>query len=578
MADNYRAIALSNDFRRIFERLVGARLSTWIQRHDATGRMQFGFKRGAGTIEAIFVLRTVLFHITRVLSRPAYSVFVDIRKAFPSTSRARVLEIFRRNNVPAKITQSMAALLGGSTSRLRVNNRLTDPITVTSGTPEGSINSPDIFNVLYAEIFKKLGVCELPEDLSTLDPEAVYYIVFADDVSFFGMNLQNISTAVSDFKRECEPNDLEVNAGKSKWMCFVPPGDSTVQVERDEWEFRVDSELIEQVDEFPYLGYRLDTALTDDLHVKMVNDRMLKAARAVGQIMRDLKCSSLLSLRRYFLSLVSSQLYGLIFIDSNLLNYELAAGVFLKTALGLAASFPSAAAMSILGVRPIEIFQQEQRIKFLIKVESKTESPVFDCLVHDRGVLFRVHVGLNSLLGNVLASLDAPRTLDYRIHYSSIIKAVEGRAIERLRAEVLVAAGRAFWTEMAPEGLLQHDLRSVLSSLPYEQLRVSVLFLSDTLRWSSRIRSRFCDVCKRPFNIEHLFSCQQDFLPSRGWEVFMSLCLAKAWADLIECIFDVLQRWALSSSLFSPDLRVTALEFEPFAQPMSEFNPFRFSL
>jgi hypothetical protein len=56
VADNYRAIALSNDFRRIFERLLIARLSRWSIAHDATGKMQFGFKKGTGTMEAIFVL------------------------------------------------------------------------------------------------------------------------------------------------------------------------------------------------------------------------------------------------------------------------------------------------------------------------------------------------------------------------------------------------------------------------------------------------------------------------------------------------------------------------------------------
>jgi hypothetical protein len=155
MADNYRAIALSNDFRRVYKRLVGARLSTWIRNHDAVGRMQFGFKQGSSTLDAIFVLRTVLFHAMCVLSCPIFAVFVDIRKAFPSTSRSKVIEIFRGNRVPVKISQSMAALLSSSSSRLRVNGRLGDPVVVTSGTPEGSINSPDIFNVVYAEILKK---------------------------------------------------------------------------------------------------------------------------------------------------------------------------------------------------------------------------------------------------------------------------------------------------------------------------------------------------------------------------------------------------------------------------------------
>ncbi len=578
LADNYRAIAFSNDFRRLYERLVGARLSAWIKNHDATGRMQFGFKQGTSTIEAIFVLRTVLFHCTRVLSNPVYAVFVDIRKAFPSTSREKVTETFRRNRVPAKVTQAMASLLSGTSSRLRVNNCLTEPITITSGTPEGSINSPDIFGVVYAEILKRLDVKELPEDLTQLDPEAVYYIVFADDISFFGMKLAKLSVVVSEFKRECSPCDLEVNSGKTKWMAFLSPGKSSVTVQPSDWQFRVDGEIIEQVDEFPYLGFILDTELTDGPHKKLLSARLFKAARAVGQIMRDLRCSNLISLRRYFLTLVSSQLYGLIFISMDEINYELAVGVFFKTALGLADSFPSAAAMSILNVAPILTFQQEQRMKFLLKMESKVGSPGYGCLLHDCCVLFPLNVGVNALLGEILESIGAPKTLDYRPFFSKIVRAVERRETMELRSSLLVASGRAFWTELAPSGFFHQDLRSVLSSLPFEQLRVCILFLSDTLRWSNRLTTRTCTDCKRAFTVEHFFTCNQPFLSGRGWQIFVSLCASGAWIDLIEYVFDVLQRWANGSSIFSPDMMMTVLEFQPFLTNEGEFNPFRINL
>jgi hypothetical protein len=67
-------------------------------------------------------------------------------------------------------------------------------------------------------------------------------------------------------------------------------------------------------------------------------------------------------------------------------------------------------------------------------------------------------------------------------------------------------------------------------------------------------------------------------LTGRGWSVFVALCSNKAWLDLIECVFDLLQKWALGSELFSPVMRVTVLEFEPFHQEEEEFNPFRLNL
>ncbi len=123
LADNYRAIALSNDFRRVFERLVGARLSRWSTMHEATGRMQFGFKKGVSTLDAIFVVRSFLLYSTRVLKKPAVAMFVDLRKAFPSMSRPKIVTSLVELGVPVKVCQALAALMSGTTSRLRVNNR-----------------------------------------------------------------------------------------------------------------------------------------------------------------------------------------------------------------------------------------------------------------------------------------------------------------------------------------------------------------------------------------------------------------------------------------------------------------------
>ena len=91
-ANNYRAISLINDFRRIYERFIDSRIEMWSDSHNATGKMQFGFKKATSTLDAIFILRSFLLYATRILLRPAFSVFMDLKKAFPSTSRVKTLE------------------------------------------------------------------------------------------------------------------------------------------------------------------------------------------------------------------------------------------------------------------------------------------------------------------------------------------------------------------------------------------------------------------------------------------------------------------------------------------------------
>ncbi len=309
VSDNYRVIALSNDFRRIFERLVQARLSAWSRLNNATGSMQFGFKSGSGTLEAIFVLRSFMFFVTRILQVPGYAVFIDLRKAFPTLSRTKTLEVLKQKRVPKKITQAVATLMSGTVQRLRVNGKLTDSFPVTSGTPEGSINSPEIFAIVYKAVLQKLDIHELPTDFRLIERGKVYYIVFADDLSLFSLDLQPLEERTNEFDTECVDFHMKLNRAKSKWMAFLPETAPPDLPERSQWKISVGGELLENVEEFVYLGFKLDVKLNDNAHTRMVKERYIRAAQVTGQLMRDLQCVNLLNLRQFFLSRFPSALW-----------------------------------------------------------------------------------------------------------------------------------------------------------------------------------------------------------------------------------------------------------------------------
>ncbi len=277
------------------------------------------------------------------------------------------MEVLRRKKVPWKVVRAIASLMSSSYQRLRVNGRLTDPFPVTSGTPEGSINSPEIFTVVYKAVLEELGIEELPEDLTKIERGKVYYIIFADDLSFFSLDLAPLGVKTTEFKSCCQPYDMAMNAPKTKWMAFLPEETPDEPLMANRWHITVDGEQLENVDEFVYLGFRLDATMSDGPHTKMINDRYLRAAQVTGRLMNDLKCVNLATLRQFFLSLVFSQLYGLIFVDARKIEFEKGIGVFVKASLGLPHSFPHVVAVALLGVKHVEVFQLEQRMKFLLR-------------------------------------------------------------------------------------------------------------------------------------------------------------------------------------------------------------------
>lgn len=564
--DNYRAIALSNDFRRLYERLLIARLNRWSSEHTATGRMQFGFKKGTGTTEAIFVLRTFLLYSTRLLKKPAYACFVDLEKAFPSTSQMKIIEVLRKSKAPWKLTRALASLMSCSSSTLRVNGRVTPPFLVTSGTPEGSILSPEAFSILFKAVLDELGIHELPDDLSKIDPMRVYYIAFADDLALFSLDLKALGRVATEFKVTSVKYDLHVSDEKTKWVAFLPPVEAEgFELRKEDLRLVMDGKEVELVEEFHYLGYRLDCNLTDVAHEDLINGRYLRAARAVGKLMKDMRCTNPVTLRKFFLSLVFSQFYGVIFVSGQRLEFARGVGIFIKTSLGLPDSFPSVVAMAILGVKDLSMFVFEQRSKFFLKVEGKTDSPAFAALMLDRCTLFPAGHGLNSLYGDVLVQNDVLRTMDYRAHFQGMPAGLQARLAGSHAAAMLGSDGRLFWDEAFPTCFLPEGLKIVIGNLTGECARTFVLFLSDMLRWTAvKTVRKPCQSCKSQFTTGHFLSCNRFFLSGLEYRTFLSLAKAEAWENLVNFIFDVLHRWVTDTDLFKDFFRLSVLEYVPF--------------
>jgi hypothetical protein len=360
---------------------------------------------------------------------------------------------------------------------------------------------------------------------------------------------------------------MAMNTSKTKWMAFLTESTPDEELDVSKWFVEVDGERIENVDEFLYLGFRLDAMLDDQAHVKMINDRFLRAAHVVGGLLNDLKCVNLANMRHYFVSLVQSQLYGLMFVDANKIEFERGLGVFVKRCLGLPTSFPHVVAAALLNVKHVHVFQLEQRLKFLRRWEQHESYPVFEMLLTDRCFLFPRGVGLNSGLGETLANLGLLRTLDYSLHSQQIQEAMRAEKSLNHRERLLATEGRAFWTELSADGFCSNGLKQVLAKLHFESLRVFVLLLADMLCWTALKKpTRVCPTCSEKFTSAHFFSCPRFFINSSGWVTLVKLCQTESWVDVLDYVFEVLRKWVSDTTLCRANFRLHVLEYETLCE------------
>ncbi len=130
----------------------------WFRSTRPWGIQQFGFSSGVSTDNDFLCLEVLGGYCTRELKISLFANFVDLQRAFPSMLRTKALQILHDEiGLPYELLRAFASTFSGNTCSLRINDQLTREFFVNRGTKEGGINSPNIFNTVYAFLLRKLG-------------------------------------------------------------------------------------------------------------------------------------------------------------------------------------------------------------------------------------------------------------------------------------------------------------------------------------------------------------------------------------------------------------------------------------
>jgi hypothetical protein len=211
---------------------------------------------------------------------------------------------------------------------------------------------PQVFNTVDATALKKLNISEFPLDVNELNTEAVYYLVFADDLVLLSGNLTKLEEKSNELDAVLSPLGMALNVGKTKWMGFLPtvvPRGLTLAT-RPVLSLCIDGNFVENVDQFVYLGFSMDWSLSKRHHQKRREQLQTIAAKSMGKLLRSLEVTNLISIRSYYVSLVRAQLYSLCFSTFSSEEFDRAQKVFLENIFSLPSSYPIQVACFFVGV------------------------------------------------------------------------------------------------------------------------------------------------------------------------------------------------------------------------------------
>jgi hypothetical protein len=205
---SYRGIKLLDHVMKVLERVIEVR----VRNRAGIDDMQFGFRPGRGTTDAIFVVRQIQEKYL-AKQRDLWMAFVDLEKAFDRVPRDVVWWALRHAGVEEWIVIVIKAMYEDATTAVKMKSGESQEFEVKVGVHQGSVLSPLLFIIVMQALSNNFRE-GLPWEL-----------LYADDLALLADSEEKLQEKIELWRRGMEEKGLRVNMGKTKVMkCQVMRG------------------------------------------------------------------------------------------------------------------------------------------------------------------------------------------------------------------------------------------------------------------------------------------------------------------------------------------------------------------
>jgi Reverse transcriptase (RNA-dependent DNA polymerase) len=246
----YRGISVSSIFARVVDRLMHTRLDQFIEARALRAPTQCGFRKGHGTLDALFTLQHCIKR-SRWHKKRMYVVFVDFKKAFDTVRRDLMIDRCKQLGVHGQFLTSLLLLYDKVTQKVVVNGVVGDAFDTHVGTKQGSELSPLLFGV-FIDMLHELIRLQVPGAGPILGSIQVPDLIYADDVILIALDDPTQAQQLLDcLDLFCAIFGMEVNTDPRK-TCAMVFRDPHAAVPSVVLKFR--GEVVPFKDMYGYLG------------------------------------------------------------------------------------------------------------------------------------------------------------------------------------------------------------------------------------------------------------------------------------------------------------------------------------
>ena len=264
----HRTISIMSQVAKIILKVLDERLKSKVD--EGVDKAQFGFRKGLGTRNATFMLRTVMERAIEK-QKDVYMCFIDFEKAFDTVRHELMMERLRGLGVDAADLRVFTNLYWGQKAVVKIGEDRSEWTEIQRGVRQGCVLSPDLFSLYSQAVMDELRNMEG----INIGGTNINNIRYADDTVLIADTEEKLQGLVNKLNEGCGQYGLKINIGKTEVMGLTK--------RREELPVNIilGTGALKQVSTFKYLG----SLICDDGKCDTdIRARIGMAKTAFGQI------------------------------------------------------------------------------------------------------------------------------------------------------------------------------------------------------------------------------------------------------------------------------------------------------
>ena len=369
IADNYRPISILTQLNKIFEKLLHERLMNFLVEENILTPRQFGYRKKHNTIHGVLNLTEEIKSILDS-QKVCSALFIDLKGAFDTIDIDIMLEKLEHYGIRGTALELFKSYLSNRKQYIQHGDMKSILLDILCGVPQGSVLGPLLF-IIYLNDLTKCTTCS-----TSLYADDAAFLASADNVDDLELRLNRESTLILEWMNT---NKLTLNYAKTKSMLFSRKRGNQTTI-----RIAINSNQIECVSTFKYLGVIIDQKLSWDAHVKYLKSKLSQANGAIFKLRKFVSRKTLVSI---YNSLVGSHLnYGILIWgaakDCVLKKLQTSQNNIVRTMTFSPITKNAGKLLSTLKIMNIEELHNFEVAKFMFNMHKETLPEVFSDYVN----------------------------------------------------------------------------------------------------------------------------------------------------------------------------------------------------